>query len=53
MVEIVLRGRRCPPINDTVDSNRREIHNAIPMGIPKGNSLMDSQVAVCQVADIL
>lgn len=33
MVEIVLRGRRCP-----VDSNRREIHNAIP----KGNSLMGS-----------
>lgn len=36
-----------------VDSNRREIHN---VGIPKGNSLMDSQ-AVCQagcpVADIL
>lgn len=45
MVEIA------PPINDPVDSNRREIHNAIP----KGNSLMDIQAmcqAACQVADI-
>lgn len=49
MVEIVLL------INGPVDSNRREIHNAIPVGIPKGNSLMDIQAmcqAACQVADI-
>lgn len=49
MVEITLL------INGLVDSNRREIHNAIPMGIPKGNNPTGSQAtcqATCQVADI-